>query len=171
MIKNFEEVRKQLAELAQVLNAYKSEAVQLRLVELIFNGATPAAEKEAAGLTLTSPLATVLPGRKKPRRKAAARTPAKASSGDPGEKKEPKVRAAKTSGSRKGAKATLTQLVAEGFFKTPRTIGAIVEHCDHNLATKFGSNEFSGSLGRFVRAKTLKRAKNADNQYEYTQGA
>lgn len=170
MIKNFEEVRKQLAELAQVLNAYKSEAVQLRLVELIFNGATPAAEKEAAGLTLTNPPAAGLAGRKKPRRKAATRTPAKTSGADGGEKKEPKVRAAKAS-SRKGAKATLTQLVAEGFFKTPRTIGAIVEHCDHNLATKFGSNEFSGSLGRFVRAKTLKRAKNADNQYEYTEGS
>ena len=169
MIKNFEEVRKQLAELAQVLNAYKSEAVQLRLVELIFSGAMPAPEKGVAGMPLTDPLATVPTGRKKPRRKAAARTSAKTSGGDGGEQKEPKVRAAKTS-SRKGAKAMLTQLVEEGFFKIPRTIGAIVEHCDHNLATKFGSNEFSGSLGRFVRTKTLKRAKNADKQYEYTQG-
>lgn len=170
MIKNFEEVRKQLAELAQVLNAYKSEAVQLRLVELIFSGAMPTAEKDAAGPSLAASLPTVLPGRKKSRRKVAAKTSAKTLGGHAGgEQKEPKVRAAKTS-SRKGAKATLTQLVAEGFFKIPRTIGAIVEHCDHNLATKFGSNEFSGSLGRFVRAKTLKRAKNADNQYEYTQG-
>lgn len=37
MIKNFEELKKQLAELADVLNTFKSEAVQVRLLELIFH--------------------------------------------------------------------------------------------------------------------------------------
>lgn len=36
MIKNFEIVKKQLSELAGIVNSFKSEAVQLRIVELIF---------------------------------------------------------------------------------------------------------------------------------------
>jgi len=40
MIKNFEEVKKLLAELSEVVNKFKSEAVQLRIVELVFTGGT-----------------------------------------------------------------------------------------------------------------------------------
>ena len=36
MIKNFEEVKKQLKELSQIINSFQSEAVQLRLIHLIF---------------------------------------------------------------------------------------------------------------------------------------
>ncbi|MES1172570.1 MAG: hypothetical protein ABUL77_04985, partial [Bacteroidota bacterium] len=45
MIKNFEETKLQLAELATVLNSFKSEAVQLRIIELVFQGG---AERGAA---------------------------------------------------------------------------------------------------------------------------
>jgi len=38
MIKNFEEIKKQLGELSDVLNKFKSEQVQLRIVELVFRG-------------------------------------------------------------------------------------------------------------------------------------
>jgi hypothetical protein len=37
MIDNFDIVKKQLGELAQVFNGFKSEAVQLRIVELILS--------------------------------------------------------------------------------------------------------------------------------------
>ena len=43
MIKNFETVKEQLGELAGVVNSFKSEAVQLRIVELIF-GMSPEEE-------------------------------------------------------------------------------------------------------------------------------
>jgi len=33
MIKNFEEIKKQLNELSTVINSFKSEAVQLRIIE------------------------------------------------------------------------------------------------------------------------------------------
>ena len=36
MIKNFDELKKQLSDLAGVINSFKSEAVQLRIVELVF---------------------------------------------------------------------------------------------------------------------------------------
>lgn len=39
MIKNFDEVKKQLAELSDVVNKFKSEQVQLKIVEIVFRGA------------------------------------------------------------------------------------------------------------------------------------
>ena len=36
MIKNFDEIKEQLKELSGVINSFKSEAVQLRIVELVF---------------------------------------------------------------------------------------------------------------------------------------
>jgi len=46
MIKNFDEIKQQLGELATIINAFKSEAVQLRIVELILrSGADPAVLK------------------------------------------------------------------------------------------------------------------------------
>ena len=35
MISNFDEVKKQLSELSEVINKFKSEAVQLRIVEIV----------------------------------------------------------------------------------------------------------------------------------------
>ena len=37
-MKKFEHLKGQLAELASVLNSFKSEAVQLRIVDLLFKG-------------------------------------------------------------------------------------------------------------------------------------
>ena len=48
------------------------------------------------------------------------------------------------------------------------TIKNIVEHCDQNLALKYKQSDFSGALGRYVRDGKLKREKNDENQYEYT---
>ena len=36
MIKNFEEIKEQLRELSEIVNSFTSEAVQLRIVELVF---------------------------------------------------------------------------------------------------------------------------------------
>jgi len=51
MIKNFDKVKLQLNELAEVLNKFNSEAVQLKVVELLLGGTekeTPAAKPEKA---------------------------------------------------------------------------------------------------------------------------
>jgi len=150
MIEDFEKVKAQLTELARVVNLFKSEAVQLRVVELVFGGLL---ESEQG-----NPPKSESPQRKKTARKrkkpATAEGPAK-----------PKAKKKVASGS--GAVATLTQLAEGDFFNTTRTIGDIIEHCRHNLARTFKANEFSGKLGRMVRNGELTRKKNADNQYEY----
>lgn len=148
MIQNFETVKSELAELAEVINAFKSEAVQLRIIEMIFGGTHESSDDEPAG---------------KPKAKPARK------------RTERKVRTKTSSGTRKkgkasggtGAVATLSQLAEGAFFEEPRTINDIIEHCRHNLARSFKANEFSGKLGRMVRNKELTREKNADKQYEY----
>lgn len=156
MIKDFDTVRAQLKELSDVLNSYKSEAVQLRLVDLIFGAsAIPAVKKHE-----DAEVGGVMPP---PKKRKKART-ARGSSGA----KEAPDRTARSS-ARPGARATLATLHAEGFFKKPRTIGGLVTHCDANLASKFKQSDFSGALARYVREKKLTRVKNGDSQYEYTQ--
>lgn len=149
MIDKFVSMKKELSELATVLNAFKSEAVQLRILELVL-GTKSTGE---------------LPGQQKggrPSRGVRARRPPKTKEAygvAPGKRKKAPA------GS--GANATLSQLLSGTFFDKPRTINDIVEHCKHRLARTFKANEFSGKLGRMVRNDELTREKNADKQYEY----
>jgi hypothetical protein len=149
MIENFANMKKQLSELASVLNEFKSETVQLRILELVL-GKKPAEDVE---------------------HHEEVESPAGVASARRG------TRAAKKnaipSGKRKkapsgtGAPSTLTQLLSGTFFDKARTINDVIEHCKHNLARTFRANEFSGKLGRMVRNGELTRKKNADKQYEY----
>lgn len=152
MIKNFDEIKVQLKDLSEVINGFKSEAVQLRIVELVFRlGDNEEVDDEAE-----------TPAKKsKPKRKPAKNRVTQKTGEAPTVKKGGK----RSSG--QGAVATLMRLVEGDFFDSPRTISDIVEHCDHNMARKFKANGFSGKLGRLVRDGTLVRTKNAENQYEY----
>lgn len=155
MIERFSELKKDLIELATVLNQFKSEAVQLRLLELLFD-ATPEDDAKEQN-------EEVAPKRRVNRRRnkrGASSAEKKAADGSVTEKP-------KKTASGKGATATLTDLLASDFFKTHKTIGDIIEHSKNNLARGFKANEFSGKLARLVRSRELTRKKNADGQYEY----
>jgi hypothetical protein len=152
MIKNFEEAKKQLAELSEVVNKFKSEAVQLRIVELVFAGGSGQSEE------------TEVPheGNGQAPRKHSRKKRKAATSSPPAKGESKKARAA----TGKGPKATLEKFIGEGFFNQKRTIGAVVEHCELK-AQHFKNNELSGPLGRLVRDNKLTRTKNAESQYEY----
>jgi hypothetical protein len=150
MIKNFETVKTQLSELASVINSFKSEAVQLRTIELVL-GAPRKKDIPDEGDEETTP-----------QRKPSRRRRVKNEKGE--QHKESKKRRA-ASGA--GAVATLSQLAETAFFNKSRTINDIIQHCKHKLARAFKANEFSSKLGRMVRNGELNREKNADNQYEY----
>lgn len=150
-IEDIQDKKKYLAELATVLNSFKSEAVQLRLLEhLLDDIGTLEGQAKPNGDIKSSPRRR----RKQPKAQSDNR-----GAGAPAKKK--------LAASGTGAVATVTQLVGGDFFKKPRTIGDILEHCKHNLARSFKANEISGKLGQLVRSKQLTRTKNADNQYEY----
>lgn len=145
MIKNFEEIKKQLSELSTVINSFKSEAVQLKIVDLIFGFEEEEVEQ------MPEETASKRKVRKK---KQTIKT---------GEELKKKVKSAPGG----GAVSLLLKLFEEDFFKKPRTIGDLVNHADVSYAKKFKANEFSGKLARMVRAGQLKRTKNKDGQYEY----
>ncbi len=150
MIEKLESLKEQLGELAAVLNEFKSEAVQLRILEILLDNDSLTSEGDGRRENGRH-------GPRIPRRKVR-----KAKDSDAviaGKRKKAPAGA--------GAPATLTQLLSGDFFDQARTINDIIEHCKHNLARTFKANEFSGKLGRLVRSGELTRKKNADNQYEY----
>lgn len=153
MIDNFEEVKNQLRELADVINKFTSEAVQLRIIELVLGGSSNAsgAESESTENEDINP-----PRRKRAKRQAKA----VAKSGDAGKKKP--------AAAGKGPVSTLAKLAEGDFFDSPQSIKSIIEHCEVNLARKIKQTDISGKLARMVRDGVLKRAKNADGQYEYS---
>lgn len=152
MIKNLSEVAAQLKELADVINSFKSEAVQLRIVELILAGnAAPDAPPVDDAKSQQS---------KRKQRPPAEKRRTEAKSGDE------KSGGAKTSG-RPGPKAMLEQLIGAGFFKTPRTNKDIMDHCSNKLAQRYQPGEIAVSLTRLTREDKLDREKNAENQYTY----
>lgn len=154
MLKNFDEVKGQLKELAEVVNAFKSEAVQLRVVELVLSGSEP----EDGSRESRQPPADE-------RRRSARRRPPKAENGDgAGDRKGTRR------GGGRGARATLANALSDGYFKKPHTLGELVQHTETNMASKFKQSDFSGSLARYVRDGKLKRSKNSEGQYEYVQG-
>lgn len=158
MISNFDEVKKQLSELSEVINKFKSEAVQLRIVEIVLgDGASYGTASDADhGEPDKTP---------KTRRRKTTRSKAKPKvEADGAEAKSTK----KARGSGHGAVAALSDLVENGFFDKAKTINDIVSHCEEKLARRFKSNEFSGKLGRLTRDGVLDRTKNGDGQYEYT---
>lgn len=139
MIRNFEELKVQLKALSEIVNGFESEAVQLRIVEHVLG--LPTGTQESPDNIPTQEKA-------KPTKNITSKKPGKKPSAQ-------------------GAVAILGKLIEDGFFKTPKSINDIVAHCDHNLARKFKTNEFSGRLARLVRENTLTRDKNEKNQYEY----
>jgi hypothetical protein len=150
MIEKLDSIKKQLSELATVLNAFKSEAVQLRILDIVFRD-------QYSGNVTDKPLGSTHPRRKSRVRRTAP--PKATGAAAPGKRNKAPTGA--------GAVATLTQLLSGTFFDKPRTINDVIEDCKQNLARTFKPNEFSGKLGRMVRNGDLTRKKNADKQYEY----
>ncbi len=150
MIKDFKKNKEQLIELSEVINSFKSEQVQLRLVELMV-GKVKSSNEEAAPEVTEVPI--VRRGRK-PKQSVVIQQP-------------PKVRRTRSK-DRPGPSLILKKLVDEGYFKERKTIGDVVAYCLDILKFQYKSTDLSGTLARFVKEETLKRGKNAKtNQFEY----
>ena len=148
MIQEFDDIKKQLAELTAILNGFKSEAVQLRILDYILGKKDSESDDRPA------------PTQHKPKKiKRIAITPKNGVDVKPSNRKK--------AASGTGAPATLMQLLETDFFNKPRTINHIIEHCKHNMARTFKANDLSGTLARIIRNGKLIRNKNTDKQYEY----
>jgi hypothetical protein len=68
----------------------------------------------------------------------------------------------------RGPKAMIEELIGEGFFSEPRTIGVIQERLRSKKGAAFKPGDLSPTLVRLLRQNKLDRERNASNQYEYT---
>jgi len=149
MIKNFDFAKRQLRELASVLNEFKSEAVQLRVVELLLQRMGTESEEDRQE------------DRPEKRKKEIKR------------KVKPKVKQRETrpkivsKGGRPGPSAIVNQLIEEGFFKTPKVVGDIVAHFRSKGDYGYKRGGLDTGLLRAARSKALQRRKNAEGQFEY----
>ena len=148
MIENFEVLKSQLEEFAEIVNSFKSESVQLRVVELVFekyvHQAKPLVEKERP----KKPGAVVKKGIKETKQ------------ADKGKKSQIKT-------GRPGPGAIVKRLTDEGFFREKRTVSEIIQHCKANMAFTYKTSELSVGLMRALRNGDLQRDKNENNQFEY----
>jgi len=157
MIKDFDTVKKQLQDLSGVINGFKSEAVQLKVVELLFQRMGIKTEDEQGDPAPSTSEGGTPPKRRSNKKKAVA---------EPKEKTGRKPRA--TSG-RPGPGTIVKQLIGEGFFKKPKTTQDIIDHCKSVHAYTYNINELSVAMTRALRSKSLNRKKNEQNQFEYSE--
>lgn len=151
MHRNFHELKRQLAELSETINKFESEAVQLRIVELLFDQMSEGGRfSEAGGQGYVTG-----PARASRREAAAPAEPQRA----------PRTRSAAPSAS--GAVAALSKLVHGNFFNQKRTIGDVVKKCEEETGVRYKSNAFSGPLSRYASKGDLKREKNEEGKYVY----
>jgi len=157
---DLDDLQKRLKSIADVVNTFKSESVQLRVVEVLLGQlGVSGSTQNTSPLTLPAQGKRRRPTKKSP--KASAETKAESKANE--QKRKPSRNA-----SSPGAFATINQLLTGGFFKNPQTISAIVSHCSTSKGHHYKANECSPGLLRLLRESKLTRKKNKDGQYEYT---
>lgn len=154
MIKNFELLKQQLSELSPIINSFKSETVQLRVIELVFAQAAGAVSAAQTPDLASSPSPT------KPKRRKTAKSKAGQS-----EKSNAKPTRSKTG--RPGPGAIVDQLISEGFFDKGKSPNDVVVHCRDDKVLTYNSTEISVSLARAVKSQKLKREKDGNGQFLY----
>ncbi len=169
MMKNLRQSTEQLKELAKALNEFKSEAVQVKLVELLFGDGkeiifdTPAPVK----VNVEKPVAKVEPAAvvkstgKRPSRPPKVK---QAKVAAPAQQRTPRTR----STTRPGPSVILKTLIDTNFFADNRTIGDVVDYCMKMFNYEYKSTDLSGTLAKLSKDGVLKREKNPQtNQFEY----
>lgn len=144
-----EEIKRELKEIAEILNQFKSEAVQLKVLDI-----------------LTGNMSLQETFTRKPERKSSARSAKEKRLPSERSAKPPSAKPASRS-SGHGAHSVIIRLLDEGFFNKAETISAITKHASERLGHRLKANECSPTLLRLLRSGRLSRSKNSDAQYEY----
>lgn len=144
MSKHIEKLKKQLLEISEVVNAFKSEAVQVKIVDRLLD-AMIELEK-----TDENPEFIIRKGYK-PRNG------------------EESVYSYNGRGPKKpGATKILNQLLSADFFDTPRSISSIANYCKDTYDSDFKTSELSGILLKLSNEHKLRRERsNENNRFEY----
>jgi hypothetical protein len=162
MLKDFDSIRTQLRDLSSVINGFKSEAVQLRLVELIFQNHGKSGTLISEEVEDNARLA-----RKGTLSRRKNKTVEKGTSTGNREKTVKADKSKRQKTGRPGPGAMVDQLIQADFFKSHKTITDVINHCNHKMAFKYKAEELSVALARAIRNNKLQRVKNAEKQFEY----
>ena len=143
MSKHIEKVKKQLTEISEVVNSFKSEAVQLKIVEKLLDIIIDSDKGETEAMELFN-----------------KKTHKQKSDHDENifahDRKKP------------GATKVLNQLLSTDFFYTPRSIASIANYCKDNFDSDFKTSELSGILLKLANEGKLRRERSQDNnRFEY----
>ncbi|MGN6179709.1 MAG: hypothetical protein ACTHNW_11050 [Mucilaginibacter sp.] len=143
MSKQIEKLKKQLTEISEVVNAFKSEAVQVKIIEKLLDVIIESDRAETE--------ATETAGRKSHR------------------KNDHEIETVFAHGRKKpGATKVLNQLLSTDFFYTPRSISSIANYCKDHFDSEFKTSELSGILLKLANEHKLRRERSQDNnRYEY----
>jgi hypothetical protein len=144
MSKHIEKLKKQLVELSEVVNSFKSEAVQVRVVDRLLDAMIELEKTDGEGAELFlkkgyKPKAIEEENYSLPKR---AKKP--------------------------GATKVLNQLLATDFFDQPRSISSIAAYCKDNFDSEFKTSELSGIVLKLANENKLKRERSDENnRFEY----
>ena len=143
MSKHIEKLKKQLTEISEVVNAFKSEAVQLKIIDRLLDVLVDFDKSDPDHLELVH--------------KKDYKRPGTNGDGYPEEaRKKP------------GATKILNQLLNSDFFSTPRSISSIATYCKDNFDSDFKTSELSGILLKLANEHKLRRERSQDNnRFEY----
>ncbi|MGY3213176.1 hypothetical protein [Mucilaginibacter sp. HD30] len=139
MSKPIEKLKKQLIEISEVVNAFKSEAVQVKVVDKLLDAMIEFEKNEGENGEIFHKKKTDAA----PQNNVASR-------------KKP------------GATKVLNQLLGTDFFKTPHSISSIAEYCKNKFNSDFKTSELSGILLKLSNENKLIRQRNDENnRFEY----
>ena len=145
MGKQHEKIKKQLLEIADALNAFDSDAVQVKIMERVM----PQLERWSMETTANEQIILSTPL----------------------EKNEPKISSAKaTSKAPKppGQTKVMNLLLKTDFFDAPRSIAEITDYCNENYEGTFYTYQTSGILLSFIKRMLLvRRISEQTNRYVY----
>jgi hypothetical protein len=144
MSKHIEKLKKQLVELSEVVNSFKSEAVQVRVVDRLLDILIELEKTDGDGAEVFI----------KKGYKQRGSDEGTYSSGK-GAKKP-------------GATKILNQLLSTDFFDNPHSISSIANYCKDNFDSDFKTSELSGILLKLANEHKLKRERSTENnRFEY----
>lgn len=147
MSKHTEKLRKQLLEISEVVNAFKSEAVQVKIIDRLLDSIMESDRHDFDGE------AVKLQDRRGRKRQDYE---------DDGA--ESRIRGRK----KPGATKILNQIIHTEFFDTPRSISAIANYCKDQYDSDFKTSELSGILLKLANEDKLRRERNNENnRFDY----
>ncbi|MFD2866275.1 hypothetical protein [Mucilaginibacter antarcticus] len=142
MSRPIEKLKKQLIEISEVVNAFQSEAVQVKVVDKLLDAMIEFERGDADGFEFLA-------------KKTA----------------KPKFEIddySNTNQKKPGATKILNQLLNTDFFKSPHSISSIAEYCKEKFNSEFKTSELSGILLKLAKENKLKRQRNEGNKrFEY----